>query len=125
MVSTIHFGDGLHRLSEELLGSRCSKIAAGRRGNTAGKRKGNRVERVCTVDCARVGRTSGIHQVVRRVQCERNIVGDPEDTVPTTDHHPARKAISEAKTWRKVVFIERNVIPSTWRDEKDISQHGR
>src|SRR5258706_14531602 len=125
MVFTIHFCDGLHYLSEELLGSLCSKIAAGRRRNAVGERKGNRIERVCTVYCPGIRRASCIHHVVGRIERERNIVGDPENPISAADHHPARNAIGEADSWGEVVLIQRNVIPALRRYEKDVSQYGR
>src|SRR5260370_40576271 len=125
MVSTIHLGDRLHHLREKLLRALSSQGATGRRRNTVREWKRNRVVGMRSIHRSGVGRTGGIHHVVVRVQGKRNIVGNPEYSVPASHNGLRRHAVGKSDAWRQIVFGKRKRVMSSGGHQKCVAHDRR
>src|SRR6266852_882056 len=125
MIPKIGYGEALHGLRHILLGAERAAGTPNRRNNLRYKREVNSVYGMSAVDRSRVGRRRIIHRIIVWVKTERNVIGNPEDSVAAANHSLGIVAVGKTDAWRHLRPIERNVGPIVWTHQKHIATQPR
>ncbi len=123
MVAGICFCYGLNDLGQELLCSLNAQAPPWRRGNSYGERQADGVHRVRPVHRSGIRRGPGVNHIVQRVQAERHVVRNPENSVAAAHHHFRIDAVRKSKTWREVDLLQRNIAPVAGVHQKHVPFH--
>src|ERR1700692_170898 len=120
----IQVGDGkvLYHLRRVLLSPEGAECPTNR-GNYAGGGEGsvNGIHRNSSVNRSGIGSGRVIDQIVIGVEAERNIVGDPEDSVSSPNHGLRVKAVCESDTGSDFGSVFWNCGSGVRIDEENIA----
>src|SRR5260370_12188319 len=125
MIPKIGYGEALHRLCHILLGAERAAGTANRRNDLRYERKVNGVYRYISIDCSSVRRGRIVHRIIVRVETERNVIGNPEDSVAAASHSLGIVAVGTTDAGRHIRSVERNRGPAGWTDQKHIAAQPR
>src|ERR1700730_10384752 len=125
MIPKIGYGEALHRLCRILLRAERATGTANRRNNLRYKWEVNGVYRNISIDCSSVRRGRIVHRIIVWVETERNVIGNPEDSIAAANHSLGIVAVGKTNAGRQFRPIERNVGPFAWTHQKHIAAQPR
>ncbi len=96
MIPKISYGEALDRLRHILLGANGAAGTTNRRNNLRYKRKVNSIYRCTPIDCSGVRRGRIVDRIIVRVKAERNVIGNPEDSVAAANNSLGVVAVGKA-----------------------------
>src|SRR5882724_6133516 len=116
IVSAIDLGDRLHDLRKKLLRALRPKTASRRRKDAIREGQRDRIIRMSSIHSPSVGCTARVDHVIDRVQGERNVVGNPEDSIAAAKNGCWRQAVGQPYPRREIIPLKRKIVPRSRRD---------
>src|SRR5258707_1210613 len=96
MIPKISYGEALDRLRHILLGANRAAGTTNRRNNLRYEREVNRIYWHSAIDRSGVRRGRIVDRIIVRVKTERNVIGNPEDSVAAANNSLGVVAVGKA-----------------------------